>query len=84
VGQHDVSLQVASYNLGVALLALAGAGWVARPLGAVGAGLALAAGGVALAKAWAFAQVARLPVLAPRHLRVWGADAGLWQDGARG
>jgi nitrite reductase (NO-forming) len=84
VAEVGGALQVASYNLGVALLALAGAGWVARPLGAVGAGLALAAGGVALAKAWAFAQVARLPVLAPRHLRVWGADAGLWQDGARG
>lgn len=77
-------LQLAAYNVGTALLALAGAGWVTRSAGAVGAGLALAAGGVALAKAWAFAPLARLPVLAPRHLRVWGADAGLWQDGARG
>lgn len=77
-------LQLAAYNLGVALLALAGAGWAPRSAGAVGAGLALASGGVALAKAWAFATIARLPVLAPRHLRVWGADVGVWQDGGRG
>ncbi|GIV00647.1 MAG: hypothetical protein KatS3mg014_2262 [Actinomycetota bacterium] len=84
VGEVGGALQLAAYNLGVALLALAGAGWAPRSAGAVGAGLALAAGGVALAKAWAFAPIARLPVLAPRHLRVWGADAGVWQDGARG
>lgn len=84
VAEIGAPLQLAAYNLGVALLALAGAGWIPRPLGAVGAGLTLAAGGVALAKAWAFAPLARLPVLAPRHLRVWGADAGVWQDGTRG
>ena len=77
-------LQLAAYNLGVGLLALAGAGWVPRSAGAAGAGLALAAGGVALVKAWAFGPLARLPVLAPRHLRIWGAEVGVWQDGARG
>ncbi len=84
VAEVGGALEVASYDLGAALLALAGAGWAPRFLGAIGAGLALAAGGVALVKAWAFAPLARLPVLAPRHLRVWGADARLWQDGVRG
>jgi hypothetical protein len=57
----------------VLLLALAGAGWVSGTVGAVGAGLALGGGGLALLKAWAFAILAELPVLTRRHLDVWGA-----------
>jgi hypothetical protein len=42
-------------------------------VGAVGAGLALGGGGLALLKAWTFAILAELPVLTRRHLDVWGA-----------
>lgn len=67
------AVQLLSLNAGVALLALAGAGWVSDTIGAVGAGLALGGGGLALAKAWAFPVLARMPVLTRRHLDVWGA-----------
>jgi hypothetical protein len=67
------TLQVASLNLGVALLALAGAGWVGGTAGAIGAGLALGGGGLALLKAWAFGPLGRAPVLGARQLDVWGA-----------
>jgi len=67
------ALQLLALNAGVLLLALAGAGWVSGIIGAVGAGLALGGGGLALVKAWSFAALARLPVLTRRHLDVWGA-----------
>ncbi|HET9724332.1 MAG TPA: hypothetical protein VFR44_10905, partial [Actinomycetota bacterium] len=60
-------------NAGVLWLALAGAGWVSGTVGAVGAGLALGGGGLALAKAWAYPVLAAMPVLTRRHLDVWGA-----------
>jgi len=66
-------VQLLSLNAGVLLLALAGAGWVSGTAGAVGAGLALGGGGLALAKAWMFPALATLPVLTRRHLDVWGA-----------
>jgi nitrite reductase (NO-forming) len=66
-------LQVAALNVGVALLALAGAGWVGGTVGAIGAGLALGGGGLALVKAWAFGPLGRAPVLSARQLDVWGA-----------
>ncbi|MGZ8611063.1 MAG: hypothetical protein ACXWX0_02170 [Actinomycetota bacterium] len=67
------TLQVAALNVGVALLALAGAGWVGGTLGAVGAGLAIGGGGIALLKAWAFGPLGRSRVLGSRQLDVWGA-----------
>jgi nitrite reductase (NO-forming) len=67
------SLQIAALNAGVALLALAGAGWLGAATGAVGAGLALGGGGLALLKAWAFGPLGRAPVLGSRQLDVWGA-----------
>jgi nitrite reductase (NO-forming) len=67
------TLQVLALNVGVGLLALAGAGWVGGMAGAVGAGLALGGGGVALAKAWVFGPLGRAPVLGARELDVWGA-----------
>ena len=66
-------VQILALNAGVLLLALAGAGWVSGTVGAIGAGLALGGGGLALLKAWTFAGLARLPVLTRRHLDVWGA-----------
>lgn len=68
------ALQIAAFNVGVALLALAGAGWVSGTAAAVGAGLALGGGGLALTKAWTFPALGRMPGLARRHLAVWGAD----------
>src|SRR3990170_1163654 len=60
------AVQTLALNAGVLLLALAGAGWVSGTVGAIGAGLALGGGGLALLKAWTFAALARLPVL-PRR-----------------
>jgi len=42
-------------------------------VGALGAGLAVGGGVLALVKAWAYPVMARAPVLARRHLDVWGA-----------
>lgn len=67
------AVQLLALNAGVLLLSLAGAGWVSGTAGAVGAGLALGGGGLALAKAWTFPALARQPVLTRRHLDVWGA-----------
>jgi nitrite reductase (NO-forming) len=67
------TLQVATLNAGVALLAVAGAGWAGGTVGALGAGLALGGGGLALIKAWAFGPLGRAPVLSARQLDVWGA-----------
>lgn len=67
------TVQLLALNGGVLLLALAGAGWVSGTVGAVGAGLALGGGGLALAKAWAYPVLATMPVLSRRHLDVWGA-----------
>ncbi len=67
------ALQLSALNAGVALLALAAAGWAPRSVGALGAGLALGGGLLALVKAWAFPVLARAPVLGRRHLDVWGA-----------
>jgi len=66
-------VQLLALNAGVLLLALAGAGWVSGTVGAVGSGLALGGGGLALAKAWAYPVLAAMPVLTRRHLDVWGA-----------
>jgi nitrite reductase (NO-forming) len=65
-------LQVAALNVGVGLLALAGAGWVGATAGAIGSGLALAGGGIALVKAWAFGPLGRVPGVSTRRLEVWG------------
>jgi hypothetical protein len=67
------TLQVLALNVGVGLLALAGAGWVGGTAGAVGAGLALGGGGVALVKAWVFGPLGRAAMLGARELDVWGA-----------
>jgi hypothetical protein len=67
------TLQVLALNAGIALLAIAGAGWASGTVGAVGAGLALGGGGLALVKAWAFGPLGRLPGLSARQLDVWGA-----------
>jgi len=67
------TLQVVALNVGLVLLTTSGAGWVGETTGAVGAGLALGGGILALAKAWAFGPLSRAPVLSSRHLDVWGA-----------
>jgi nitrite reductase (NO-forming) len=67
------TLQVVALNSGLVLLAISGTGWVPGSIGAVGAGLALGAGILALAKAWAFGPLSRAPVLSSRQLDVWGA-----------
>jgi len=66
-------LQVIALNGGIALLVLTGAGWAPRAVGALGAGLAVGGGLLALAKAWAYPMMAGAPGLARRHLDVWGA-----------
>jgi hypothetical protein len=66
-------LQVGALNLGVLLLALHGAGWVPDPWGAVGAGLGLAGGGLALLKAWTFPVISRLSEPSERVKAIWGA-----------
>jgi nitrite reductase (NO-forming) len=65
--------QVLGLNAGVALLALRAAGWVPSAAGAVGAGLALGAGGVALLKAWIFPTLGRARAFTRRERAVWGA-----------
>jgi predicted benzoate:H+ symporter BenE len=55
-------LQVVALNAGVGLLALAGADLVPSPAARAGAVLALVGGLTALAKAWAFAALAEVPV----------------------
>lgn len=78
------AIQLVALNAGVALLALAGAGWVSGTVGAVGAGLALGGGGLALAKAWTFPVLGRMSGLARRHLAVWGAEGTGVLDAAPG
>jgi nitrite reductase (NO-forming) len=70
--EFGAGMQVVALNVGVALLALAGAGWLGGTAGAVGAGLALAGGGIALVKAWAFVPLGRVPGVATDRLEVWG------------
>jgi nitrite reductase (NO-forming) len=67
------TLQVIGLNAGVALLALRAAGWVSGGVGAVGAGLALGAGAIALVKAWTFPALGRLRAFTGRERAVWGA-----------
>ena len=67
------TLQVIALNAGVGLLALAGADVVPAAGARVGAVLALAGGLVALAKAWAFPALGRVPVLVREHAETWGA-----------
>jgi hypothetical protein len=67
------TLQVLALNAGLVLLAGSGAGWIGPATGAVGAGLALGGGVLALAKAWAFGPLSRASVLSSRQLDVWGA-----------
>jgi hypothetical protein len=67
------SLQLVALNAGIALLVLAAGGWAPGSVGALGVGLALGGGLLALAKAWAFPVLARAPVLTRRHLNVWSA-----------
>ena len=57
------SFQVAALNAGVGLLALAGADLIPSPAARAGAALALLGGLTALAKAWAFAALAKVPAL---------------------
>ena len=67
------NVQVAAGNLGLAALVLRVGGWVPAWVGAAGAGLALGAAAVALAKAWLFAPLAEGVSTGERELRVWGA-----------
>jgi nitrite reductase (NO-forming) len=67
------SVQLLVLNGGVALLTLAAAGWAPGAVGALGAWLALGGGLLALAKAWAYPVIARVPALTRRHLDMWGA-----------
>jgi nitrite reductase (NO-forming) len=67
------TLQVLGSNVGVGLLLLAGADVVPAAAGWVGAGLALAGGLVALAKAWSFPALGAVPALVRRHASMWGA-----------
>ena len=67
------ALQLLSLNGGLVLMALRGAGWISGTWGAIGVGLALGGGALALLKAWAFALLSKAPVLSRRQLGVWGA-----------
>lgn len=67
-------LQLVTLNGGLLLMALRAAGWVADPVGAVGVGLAIGGGALALLKAWTFDLLGRSPVLSERLLAVWGAQ----------
>jgi len=66
-------LQLIALNGGIALLVLTAAGRAPGSVGAIGVGLAVGGGVLALAKAWAYPVMAGAPVLARRHLDVWGA-----------
>lgn len=66
------TLQVVALNAGLLLVVLHLAAWLPATAGAVGAGLALGGGAVALLKAWTFPLLARVPVLSDRQRRVWG------------
>jgi nitrite reductase (NO-forming) len=70
--EFGAGVQVVAFNLGVALLALAGAGWLGGTAGAAGTGLALAGGGIALVKAWAFGPLGRVPGVSTQRGEVWG------------
>jgi nitrite reductase (NO-forming) len=69
-------LQVLVLNLGLALVAMRSAGWIGQGGGTAGAGLALGAGLIALAKAWAFpvmaGRMAGRMAAGGRPGRVWG------------
>jgi nitrite reductase (NO-forming) len=67
------TLQLVALNAGFVLLTLAGAGWVSGTAGAVGLGLALGGGAIALVKAWSFPVLAKAPVLTSRIRAIWGA-----------
>jgi len=64
--------QVVVLNLGLVLVAARGAGWLGTTAGDLGIGLALAAGLFALAKAWLFPLLARVPIVTGRARSVWG------------
>lgn len=67
------NVQVAAGNLGLGMLVLRVGGWGPAWIGAVGAGLALGAAAIALAKAWLFAPLAEALEPGERARRVWGA-----------
>jgi hypothetical protein len=71
--EAGATLQVVGLNAGVALVALAGADVVPPAVGWVGAGLALAGGLAALAKAWAFPTLGTVPALVRGRAATWGA-----------
>lgn len=67
------AVELGTLNVGVALMALSGAGWASPTLGSIGMWLALVGGGLALAKAWAFPILARSDAFTRRHAGIWGA-----------
>ena len=67
------TVQVVAMNLGIALLAVRAAGWTGGAVGAVGAGLALGGGAIALVKAWTFPALGRIRAFTGRQGAVWGA-----------
>jgi nitrite reductase (NO-forming) len=73
VGELGGTLQLVAYDGGLLLLLIGAIGRGPDGLAAVGAGLALGGGLVALVKAWSFPLIARAPVLGPKLLRIWGA-----------
>lgn len=64
--------QLWALNLGLVLLALAAGHLIGAAGGWVGAGMALASGGWALAKTWAYPAIAHLPIVARRSRETWG------------
>ena len=66
--------QVIALNLGLVILAFRAATPAPGTAAAVGAGLALAGGLIALIKAWAFRWLALAPVVTPRTRAMWWAD----------
>ena len=67
-----IDAQVLVLNVGLVLLVLATVHVVGETVGWVGAGIALAAGSVALVKSWAYPALAGLPIVARRSREVWG------------
>lgn len=66
--------QVVALNLGLVILAFRSATATPGTAAALGAGLALGGGLMALIKAWAFRWIARAPVVTPRTRAMWWAD----------
>ena len=77
-------LELAALNIGIALMALRGAGRLGPTAGSIGVGLALTGGAIGLVKVWTFPALAATQLSGGRGDAIWGRPEPPGGDGRDG